>query len=132
MSADGDKLRHAAHRLRVIAEKATPHICPQWTYTAVRHIARNCPDLECYHSGDALTVDQGTGLDEHGVNHWGWDRYEDAPWITAMSPQVAGPLVLLLDLAAVAADNRVTDAMVRAALDLVDTIVWPADDAAES
>lgn len=79
-------LRRAADYLDKLAEKATPNVCPDWTYHAVRHIARNC-DIECYHE---------VGHDDAGANHDGWDRYEDAPWIAAMGPQVAPHLSLWL------------------------------------
>jgi hypothetical protein len=131
MSVDGDRLRDAAHRLEAIAEKATPRICPQWTYSAVRHINRNC-DIECYHPENPDAGHDGARFDENGVSHWGWDRYEDAPWITAMGAQTADPIALLLNLAAIAADQGESPFLVRSALALVDAIAWPAAEEAAS
>ncbi|MET8746380.1 hypothetical protein [Streptomyces sp. NPDC004728] len=79
------KLRQAAMRIRGLNASATPGICPDWTYNAVRHIARNC-QIECSH-------------DNHqGHNQPEWDRYEDAPYITLMqNPGLGNALADWLD-----------------------------------
>ncbi|WP_399559234.1 hypothetical protein OH809_45515 (plasmid) [Streptomyces sp. NBC_00873] len=82
------ELREAAMRIRGLNASATPGICPDWTYNAVRHIARNC-QIECSH-------------DEHqGHDQPEWDRYEDAPYITLMqNPDLGNALADWLDEAA--------------------------------
>lgn len=77
MSAE--TLRRAASLMRERAEKATPDVCPEWTRSAVRHIARNC-EIECWHDGEG---------DPHDGEEVGWDRYNDAPHIASWHPAVA-------------------------------------------
>lgn len=83
-----DVLRYAATRLAKLAEAATPNVCPEFVYSAVRHIARNCDEIGC----------------DHGT-HETWDRYGDSPWISAMGAQTAPPLVAWLRSAAEAVDH---------------------------
>lgn len=78
------ELRAAATKLRALASKATSGICPDWIYSAVRHVARNC-NMDCSH-------------DEHqGWDQPEWDRYEDSPYIAAMGPAVGLALADWLD-----------------------------------
>lgn len=79
MTTPADELRAAAEKLRELAAKATTGICPDWIYSAVRHVARNC-QIECSH-GEHQDWDQPQ-----------WDRYADWPYIAAMHPGV-GALV---------------------------------------
>lgn len=79
------ELRQAAEHLRAVAAKATHNICPDWTYSAVRHIARNC-DIDCLHDDE-----------EDGLDHGGWGRYNDSPWITLMGPDKAEHLADILE-----------------------------------
>jgi len=72
------ELRAAADHIDELGAKASTNICPEWTYSAVRHIARNC-DIECSHGGEP----------DDGLDHRGWDRCDDSPWITLMGSQMA-------------------------------------------
>ncbi|MEV6146391.1 hypothetical protein [Streptomyces sp. NPDC051992] len=85
MPSPAAELRTAAMRIRGLNASATPGICPDWTYNAVRHIARNC-QIKCSH-------------DEHqGHDQPEWDRYEDAPYITLMqNPDLGNALADWLD-----------------------------------
>lgn len=92
MTTPADELRTAAEKLRELAAKATAGICPDWIYSAVRHVARNC-QIECSH-------------DDH--QDWGqpeWDRYADSPYIAAMHPGVGLALADWLESAAVDAEQ---------------------------
>ena len=89
-----DLLRRAADRVEQLAAKASHNVCPDWVYGAVRHIARNC-DITCTHTGFGAVAPPADGL-----NHDGWDRYDDSPWISALGPQVAAPLAAWLRLTA--------------------------------
>lgn len=73
---DTDLLRRAATQVRETAKAATPNVCLDWTWLAVRHVARNC-DLECPTHGD----------DHEKCNQW--DRYDDSPHMTLWHPGVA-------------------------------------------
>ncbi|MEU5853963.1 hypothetical protein ABZ799_01425 [Nocardiopsis dassonvillei] len=74
--SDTELLREAARRIRETANAATANACPDWTWLAVRHIARNC-DLECPTHGDDY---EACGR---------WDRYDDSPHISLWHPGVA-------------------------------------------
>lgn len=88
---DEDTLREAASRVRDIAVKATKNVCPDFTWSAVRHIARNCDVHEdCMRSGELLPADSCNT----------WDRYEDSPWIALMDAKLAEPLAAWLEVAA--------------------------------
>lgn len=85
-----DELRTAAARIRELAAKATSGICPDWVYSAVRHVARNCAgSFECRHP------------EHQGWDQPEWDRYDDSPYIAAMHPGVGSALAAWLDSAAV-------------------------------
>ena len=84
MSTPADELRAAAEKLRELAAKATTDICPDWIYSAVRHVARNC-EIECSHD-DHQAWDQPQ-----------WDWYEDWSYIAAMHPGVGYALADWLD-----------------------------------
>lgn len=97
-SEQADLMRRAADLVARRSEKATKRICPEWTYHAVRHIARNC-DIECYHGGVEPVASiwaDGREYDDAGITHGGWDRYDDSPWISLVDPRIAAPLVELL------------------------------------
>lgn len=82
--AQAAELRTAAEKLRELASKATTDICPDWIYSAVRHVVRNC-NVECSH-------------DEHqDGTEPEWDRYDDSPYMAAMHPGVGAALADLLD-----------------------------------
>ena len=81
---DADLLRRAAAKARETAKAATPNVCPDWTWLAVRHVARNC-DLECPTHGD----------DHEKCNQW--DRYDDSPHMTLWHPGVALAVADLLE-----------------------------------
>lgn len=90
-------IRLAADRIEEIAEKATKRICREWTRQTIRHIARNV-DVDCGHRVN-LEENGRTYYDQDpqdGWNHYGWDRYNDAPWYILMDPAVAEPLVTWL------------------------------------
>ncbi|MER5461629.1 hypothetical protein ABT010_13265 [Streptomyces sp. NPDC002668] len=78
------ELRAAAAKLRGLASKATTGICPDWIYSAVRHIARNC-NVDCSHD------------DHQSYEQPEWDRYEDSPYIAAMHPGVGLALAQWLE-----------------------------------
>lgn len=92
---EAETLCAAAAKLREVGGKATHSIGPEWTYSAVRHIARNC-DITCSHTNYG---DGPFDLDD-GLNHDGWDRYEDSPWLTLAHPGLAEPLAAWLEDAA--------------------------------
>lgn len=86
-------LRRAASLMRERAEAATDGVCPEWTRSAVRHIARNC-DIECWHEDSDPLVEKyhdADGLPE------GWSRYDDASHIASWHPTVALSVAAWLD-----------------------------------
>lgn len=87
-------LRRAAALMRENAEAATPDICPEWTRSAVRHVARNC-DIECWHEDGDPLLDSVVHDDDASWNTW--DRYKDAPHIASWHPAVALTVARLLD-----------------------------------
>lgn len=82
-TAAADLMRQAADLIELHAAKATKHLCRNWTYQAVRHVARNC-DIACpVHDYEPYVFPDPCGT---------FDRYEDAPWISLMSAHIAAPL----------------------------------------
>lgn len=78
-------LREAAALMRERAEAATDGVCPEWTRSAVRHIARNC-DIECWHKDSDPLVKKYHDAD--GMPET-WTRYDDAEHIASWHPAVA-------------------------------------------
>lgn len=83
----GDMLRRAAEMLREHAEKAQNQRpwCPDYTWSAVRHVQRNCDFIGC---------------GKHGVDKdgecWSFDMY-DGRYVALMHPPVALALADWLD-----------------------------------
>lgn len=96
-----DLLREAAALMRQRGALATQGICPDWTYSAVRHIARNT-EVECM---------------EHGPNCAGeqWDRYNDHAHIASWHPAVAFAVADWLEVEAAGSWNAQSPAAVAVA-----------------
>jgi len=90
MSLPFDELRKAAERIRKVAGQATPGPwCGEYTYTAIRHVARNC-DIDC---------DAHSDRDDCGR----FGMY-DGPHIALWDPTVALLVADILAIAAVSAE----------------------------
>lgn len=85
-----DLLRRAAKTLREHAEKAQHEHpwCPDYTWTAVRHVQRNCDlEVDCATHGDDRT------------DCWSFNMY-DGRYVALMHPPVALALAQWLDITA--------------------------------